>query len=198
MKKLLFGALATVLFPFIGNAQKKVSLVDVKGVEVAIIIDMKEDNTFTDFYLFQYDDIDFSKILNSKSITLMEAGKDMVRLKCDDEIVFLTIDKEAKNENGPSFYGYGLSKRKGVFSLIENENPQTILDLILINNKAPGKLTCHSGGAGSSECSVTPSNVSVGTTACSVKCNAGYYSCCDDTVGECRCIKEKVKSTSIH
>ena len=53
-----------------------------------------------------------------------------------------------------------------------------------------GGLKWLSGGPGSSACSVTPSDLSLGTPTCSVTCNSGYYACCDDRVGECRCVAE--------
>ena len=52
-------------------------------------------------------------------------------------------------------------------------------------------ITCHSGGPGSTACSVKESSISVGTAECSVTFSTGFYACCDDTVGECRCVATK-------
>jgi len=102
----------------------------------------------------------------------------------------VSADTSFKN----NYYGYGLSRRVGLFTFSPIEDPVAIYDVIpgvsdpIVNGK---KLDCHSGGPGAEECSVKPSDINVGAPECSVKCGKGYYACCDDTRGECRCLELK-------
>jgi hypothetical protein len=187
MKKFIFGLIATVMFGFVGNAQKSVKLVDIKGLEMAIIIDLQKNNSFSEFYLFQYNDLDFSKLITANNVTLVQASLDNIILKNDSEVLSFSI--LGKNNEFNKFIGYGISKRNGKFKLINYENPKEAMDLILSNNQVhrTAAITCHSGGVGSTECSATPSDLNVGAASCSVHCGTGYHSCCNDTVGECKC-----------
>jgi hypothetical protein len=196
MKKIVFGLIATVVFGHIGNAQKKVTIVDIKGIEVGIFVDVDEKDSFKEFYLFQYNEQNLQQILEKK-LALSEIGKDFIRLKSDrGENILFTLNPELKREEDISIDGYGLSFRKGNYTLISVENPTLISDLLLLNGERIAPATkCDSGGAGSSECSTDGGAAGFGAS-CSVKCNKGYYSCCNDNLNECRCRPEK-KSLSI-
>ena len=58
MKKLVFGLIATILLTSYSFGQSKISFLDIKNKEIAIIID-NNNNTFKEYYLFQYDNQDF-------------------------------------------------------------------------------------------------------------------------------------------
>lgn len=192
MKKITLTVMAFVMVLSTALAQKRVTLVDVKGAEVAILIDVDGKSSFKEFYLFQYEKQDLQKVLELKELTLVEVNEDFVKLKSENgQSVIFSLNPDLNNRDNMLVNGYGLSKRTGNFTLTENESPSSIFDLILYNGNVVEGMSCHSGGPGSSECSVTPSDVNVGATSCSVKCNKGYYSCCDDTIGECRCKPEK-------
>jgi len=199
MKKLLFGILATVLFSpaFAQNAR----LIDIKGSEIGILVNVKEDNSFKEYFLFQYKDFDFSNLVKSKEVKIVQASKNVLILNCDNNLISFTIDGNHKQEDATTYSGYGLSKRNGNFSLNKQvSNPTSVPDYVLIDNvqhRSISSITCHSGGAGATECSVTPSSVNVGAAGCTVSCGSGFHACCDDTRGECRCIQNapgKVKS----
>ncbi len=194
MKKKIFGLIATVLFGSLGFSQKA-TLIDAKGSEIAIIINRNDNNSFKEYYLLQYNNVDFLEITNEIDISVVEINEDQIKLKSNNKVFTLTIDSNYRNSNEKVFLGYGLSRRLGNFSLIKDFlNPASISDVVLVNNVLLGKgSTCHSGGKGSTECSVTPSPLNVGTPSCSVKCGTGYYSCCDDTKGECGCVKDSTK-----
>jgi hypothetical protein len=191
MKNLVFGLIATIIMHSNSFAQSKVDLLDIKGVELAIILDMKTDKTFKEFFVFQYNENDFSKIKSSSTISLLETTEDKVSIICDNEIITFTINNDYANKNDKIYFGYGLSHRKGVFKLLNFNNPTTLMDVVSVNGIQSNKLNCHSGGKGSTECS-TESAIG---GSCSVKCGNGYYSCCDDTRNECRCQPIKIKKS---
>lgn len=199
MKKTVFALVMTILFYCNGMAQRKVSLIDIKGVEMAVILD-KDDDHFKEFYVFQYEGA--TGFVNSySSITLIASDKETIKLKADEDILTFTLIKGYSNPNEKIVYGYGLSHRNGDYRLIDSQNPSSVMDLLNLTNVAlSGDLSCHSGGVGSSECSTTGSDLGQipgGGGGCSVKCNNGYYACCDGAKNECRCNPEK-KNVSTH
>ena len=181
--------MATILFSNLSIGQKIVRIIDIKGSEIGILIDVKDNDSFKEYFLFQYTDCDFSMLKASKNLTLIRSTKDEIVVEGDDKIFELRIEGIPNNFN--TFKGYGLSRKNGNFKLYKNSNATQVRDLILSDNQVFKKMDCHSGGKGASECSATPSSLNVGAASCSVKCNAGYYACCDDSVGECKCIGEK-------
>jgi len=195
MKKLLFGLIATVLFGNLSFGQNKISFLDIKGKEIAIIVD-NTDNSFKEYYLFQYQNQDFSKLSNKVVTGFVEIINDNLIIKSNDVTFTFTLNNNGSLDN--IYYGYGLSHRIGEFKIMNNQNPSYIYDLIVGKTAidgsidgSTGSLSCNSGGKGSSECSVKASSMNLGTSECSVKCNSGFYACCDDTRGECRCVEEK-------
>lgn len=196
MKKIVLILMSMLLINCSTNAQKKVQLVDVKNTEIAILVNVDENANFNEFYLFQYENIDVSEIVNAKSIYLLEANSDFIKLNCDDKYYYLTLDKDKIDSNEKFHVGYGLAFHQGKFTLKPTDNPITLHDYLLFNGErvtsSPGG--CDSGGVGSSECS-TDGGVVGGGANCSVKCNRGYYSCCNDMRNECRCKAEPKKIT---
>ena len=183
--------LSAVLPAFNENAQKSVKLIDIKGSELAIIINIDKENSFSEFFLFQYENIDLAKVLESKEIYLQDFGEDYVRLNTGSETLLFTLDSNLKGEKDIVYEGYGISHRKANYTLEIVDNPITISDDLLIDGKRPSNVSnCTSGGVGSTECSIDSSPI-VGGGSCSVKCGKGYYSCCDDTRNSCSCKAEK-------
>jgi nitrogen regulatory protein PII-like uncharacterized protein len=193
MKNIFFSIITLVLTSNFVIAQNTVKFINFQGKELGIAINIKSDNSFTEYYLFQSDYQDYSKLSGFDNFKLVEATKDHIKVSSDDSIFTFTIEETEKKEN--IFLGFGLSKRSGEFKLVENSDAEDFMDLILTNNQVNrGSLTCHSGGEGATECSVTPSDVNVGASSCSVSCGRGYYACCDDTRGECKCKANKKKN----
>jgi hypothetical protein len=197
MKNIVFGLIATVLFGNLSFGQNKISFLDIKGKEIAIIVD-NADNSFKEYYLFQYQNQDFSK-LSSKIVTgFVEIINDNLIIKSNDVTFTFALNNNGSLDN--IYYGYGLSHRIGEFKIMNIQNPLYIYDLIVGETAidgsidgSTGSLSCNSRGKKSSECSVKDSTINVGAAECSVKCDPGFYACCDDTIGECRCIEEKNK-----
>ena len=91
-----------------------------------------------------------------------------------------------------SWAGYGLSRREGSWTLSGGLASEAAMAQALSCSRttlpdgrlASFAITCDSGGTGSSECSAS---CSLGGN-CSVKCTAGYYSCCDTGICSCKCL----------
>lgn len=198
MKKIILGLIATIMIGNLTFGQSKISFLDIKNKEIAIIIDNKN-NSFKEYYLFQYDNQDFSNLSNKELFGNVKLSENNLIISSNNIEYIFTI---SENRNGEKyiFNGYGLSHRIGDFSIGKNINPEFIYNAIF--NKALGgdlfdggsvSITCHSGGPGATSCSVKASSISVGTAECSVSCSAGFYACCDDTKGECRCVANPKK-----
>lgn len=121
MKKALFGIIAIVMFVFVGNAQKA-SVLDIKNKEIAFIVNQKSDNTFSDYYLFQYNTSDFSFLKNYKSLTIESVDEYSIILNCDN----LKKVKFSINGNG-DFKGYGMYHRKSNFYNKKTQKPLTYM-----------------------------------------------------------------------
>jgi hypothetical protein len=188
MKKLF--VLVILLLSICTHAQTKIKLIDIPNVEVGILLNVNEKNSFSELYVFQYSQYDLSKLLTAKSITLVDSDKDHVRLNVDENIYLFSLNPKLQKSNETLINGYGLSHRSGNYSISLIEKPTTVTDDLLLNGvSSVGKARkCDSGGAGSSEC-MTSAGALGGGSQCSVKCNKGYYSCCNDNVNECTCVK---------
>jgi len=188
MKKIIFGLIATVLFTIMLFGQTNINLINIEGSEIAFIKNIRKDNTFSDYYILQYDNIDFTNLLKLKNLVLVDENPNSITLKCDSD-TYLFTNKSITNIKN-QFQGYGLSNRKGIFKLIPIDSPTSLNQIISSNGKLdPNRgLECLSGGVGSTGCTVTPSNLNPGTASCSLTCGSGYHSCCNDVVGECRCV----------
>ena len=194
MKKLVFGLIATILLTSYSFGQSKISFLDIKNKEIAIIID-NNNNTFKEYYLFQYDNQDFDFFLNKELIGNIEIVNNNLIIITDKIKYLFAINDENKDEK-IIFKGYGLSQRKGDFRILENLNQPNIYHIIInrllggseLEGNGQTGIRCLSGGVGTSSCEVTPSTANIGAASCKVTCSTGYYSCCDDSVGECRCV----------
>lgn len=175
-----------ILLSVVSYSQQRVRLADLAGTEIGILIDVQQDNTFTQYFVFQYEGSLFD-VSRASNITLVSSTDKTVKISFGGKVYAFTIDSNYTNANEQIYYGYGLSKRSGAFKLvIPVGDISTLMEAITFNNSFAGRLTCHSGGVGSTECSTG----SLGSS-CSVSCGSGYYACCDDTKNECRCISTK-------
>jgi len=110
MKKLILF-LSLFLVAFYAQATK-VDIVDIQGKELVIIVDRTAQNTFSTYYVFQYNNLDFSFLKKYHHISLAMATKEEIKLNCDNQIITLSIDKETER-----YKGYGLSKQAGRYQL---------------------------------------------------------------------------------
>lgn len=189
MKKLIFALIAIIAIADFSFSQKKINILDLPGFETALIVNLNNRVDFKEYYLFQYVDIEIYDFSKAKSITLIQTNPDYIKIDCDGNLIVFTLDSNYRNQNEIIFYGYGLSKRNGNFKIDLEIVPTTNLSNSIISNGIKNsKITCHSGGVGSTECSVTPSDMNLGTASCSVKCSNNYHSYCDDVKGECGCL----------
>lgn len=204
MKNLIFCFFTVFLFSFYSNAQKnRIAVLDMH--ELAVMIDYDSKNkTFKKYFLFEFKEklpIDFSRF---SEIKLVESTSTYLKLVCDKNEVCLNIEEGKKHNFGTQINGFGLSERIGNFSLNTkklNHDITNLSELFMINSiesEETGKITCYSGGPGSTSCSVKPSNISLGTPECSVTCSSGYHSCCDDVKGECKCNPNPTKPQPAH
>lgn len=107
--------------------------------------------------------------------------------------------KLAGQSLGHNFIGFGLSYMENKWSKdAVLKQTSLVADEVLLkaNNNIPASVketgvnkvkgvTCHSGGAGASQCSVEE-GLPI-TQVCSVTCNAGYYACCNTSTFKCKC-----------
>lgn len=200
MKKIFFSLITTITFFYSSFSQHKVNLIDIPNVEVAFLIDLQSNDTFKDYFLLQYSNNDLRNLNLSDNLILNDFNKDYIKIKDlnSNKITVFTLDSNYRNSNETIIYGFGFSKKSNNFKLnLANSTPKTVLDIIEYNGRLPfgndfneGGLDCDSGGVGSSECSTTGSDLGSipgGGGGCSVKCNPGYYACCDGGANECRC-----------
>ncbi|MBC7936667.1 MAG: hypothetical protein H7Y86_15055 [Rhizobacter sp.] len=116
----------------------------------------------------------------------------------DDEEKIRNISKKFEIAiKQQTYLGYGLSYMKSHWDkkLVSEAKVQSSDDILvntdihllekgITSNSVPA-VTCHSGGAGSSSCSVEEGFPT--TQVCSVSCNAGYFACCNTSTFKCKC-----------
>jgi hypothetical protein len=171
-------------------------LADLPGNEVGVLLDLKTDNTFPEYFLFQYSDPIFD-VSKARNLTFVSATSDMVKFKDLSKTYTFTIDPNYRNSSETIYYGYGLSDKKANYTLVIPPGPiLTLMDAVMFNRALVGDITCHSGGVGSTECSISSSPIT-GGGGCSTKCGQGYYACCDDTKNECRCKANPIKKKNL-
>lgn len=123
-----------------------VGIVDIQNKEQIIVPNYSETNTFSTYYVFQYENIDFSFFANYQSISFQSATNEELTLLCDGQNVILSI-----KENFIGYKGYGFSKRTGSFSLKSPlSETGTILDVVVRDGippaQEPNVIHCYSGG----------------------------------------------------
>lgn len=172
------------------------ALIDIPGIEIAIVPEMGKNNVFNEYYIFEYDILNetFFDVTAVQDAAFIEATGSHVKLEINSQVVTFTIDSNYTNPYEIIFYGNGLAHKtadKYFFNGITGDIGD-LSEAIEVNNQTysiGGTITCYSGGSGTSECSAE-GTVLGGGGSCSVKCNSGFYACCDDTVNKCKCIKE--------
>ena len=204
MKKIILG-LALMLGILFSNDTlargQKVDIVDISNNELLFIVNRSTQNTFTQYFVFQYEATNFSFLSQKTTFSLVSYTNSSITIQCDNEQ--LTFWSGEGTSTFTQYYGYGFSKRSGIFSLNAIPETGTIFDVINISAMMSGGgpvttksgLTCHSGGPGSVSCSVTSGSAgTISSGSCEVTCKAGFYACCDASKVECRCVKETTSS----
>jgi hypothetical protein len=191
MKKVIFGLIAIVIFGNNSFSQNTELLILKNKNEVSFLL-KNSDGKFDENYIFQTDEV--SKFeLNSGIVSNFKLiyDKRALIINIEKNTYYFIVDNYIIGKN--VIKGYGLSKRKGVFEIINNDENKSYFETIREVN-ARGGLSCTSGGTGSTECSVTSTIGPLGT-GCSVGCGVGYYACCDDNTVVCKCLPNpKIKS----
>lgn len=76
-----------------------------------------------------------------------------------------------------------------ILALSQKRSRSNMLDLNVALLAESEEGNCHSGGPGSTQCSINAGTTIIGvgvSAGCSVTCGAGYYACCGLT---CTCIQ---------
>jgi hypothetical protein len=192
MKKLSLFLFAFIAFCSCPKSTPSLVLADIQGNQCALMMNLQPNNTFTDYYIFQYSTAKIFDVTTAHVNSLITATTDMLKMNVDGHTVTFTVNPGYTNPNETIYYGYGLQHTHGPYVLaLPTHDISTFYEAISLDGSAPDAgetVTCHSGGQGATGCSVT-SAVITGGSGCSVKCGAGYYACCDDTKNECPCIK---------
>lgn len=196
MKKVILGLtmiLASLFSNLVNASNHKIDIIDISNNELVFVLDRTANNTFTEYFVFQYESSDFSFLGQKNTFSLVGYTSSSITIQCDNEQI--TFSSGFGENTSTHFFGYGLSKRKGTYNLSTPLPPSgDIFDVVIrpmtsaMAGGAPKKITCHSGGVGSTSCSAESGSLG-GGGSCSVTCSAGYYACCDDTKNECKCIK---------
>jgi len=197
MKKLILAvtmAFISLCSNIATASNHKIDIVDISNNELVFILDRTANNTFTEYFVFQYEASDFSFLSQKSSFSLVGYTSSSITILCDNEQI--TFTSGFGENTSTHFFGYGLSKRNGTYSLISPLPAEgDIFDVVtrpttsaIGGGGTPKKITCHSGGPGSTSCSAESGSLG-GGGSCSVTCSSGYYACCDDTKNECKCVK---------
>jgi len=199
-RSILIVILAMFFLTSFTYANKKVSIVDVTGNELLFIVNLGDDMSFNEFYTFQYENIDFSSLANYSNFELVSIAEKEIVIQSGSTI--LKFNLSADNSSNIQYQGYGIAINKSV-SGYELKKPSrgNIGDVILgkekkVKDTNGNTLSCDSGGPGSSQCG-TRSGMGTVDTECSVTCNSGYYSCCDDGQGKCGCVKSGMTKSGV-
>lgn len=83
----------------------------------------------------------------------------------------------------------GISRFQGNFDSDEEIRFNPYIGEIISNESLTSRtMQCTAGGPGSNQCGVSSEIMGV-MTQCEVSCNTGYYACCDDGIGKCKCVQ---------
>lgn len=141
---------------------------------------------FKELYALQYQQQNFNFLKSHHHFKLLSANKYEIVIGTQQGILHFT-----KNDMPNAYNGYGIYHMKNDFTLnvISNGNFDDVIKTPkLFNAPSSQTMNCTSGGVGANECSIS-SGTALSTVSCSVSCKDGYYACCDDNIGKCKCIK---------
>jgi hypothetical protein len=172
------------------SAQNKELLILKNKTEVALLLKNSKGD-FVENYIFQCGNTENFTISNRKFVDfIIIFDKKALILKIEKKTYYFIVDNYIVGEN--VFRGYGLSRRFGIFTF-DNSSEESFFDTIRVQNSMTS-LSCTSGGAGSTECSIT-GTIGPVSSGCSVSCGTGYYACCDDGTVVCQCVATKPPKT---
>lgn len=184
--------IATLFSNSASATNAKVDIIDLTNHELVFVLNKSVSNSFTEYFVFQYESNNFSFLSQKSTFSLVGYTATSITIQCDNEQI--TFTSGFGTNSSTQYYGYGLSKRNGSYTL-NMPLPATgnIFDVVIRPMSVSGapttnKITCHSGGPGSTSCSAEAGTLG-GGGSCSVTCSTGYYACCDDTKNECKCVK---------
>jgi hypothetical protein len=190
MKKILLFSLLTFVFSFFhlnSFANKKITIVDVVGSEILLIVDLEENMHFKEYYTIQYNNIDFSMFSKFKNFELLSYQKSEIKINSGSTIFTFRLSGSSSSFD---FVSYGIAHHTNnedfVLQKIKFGNSVGVVGKAVKNSKGE-KINCTSGGPGAVSCG-TGSSVASVSTECNVTCGGGYYACCDDGLGKCGCV----------
>lgn len=190
MKKILLFSLLTFVFSFFhlnSFANKKITIVDVVGSEILLIVDLEENMHFKEYYTIQYNNIDFSMFSKFKNFELLSYQKSEIKINSGSTIFTFRL---LGSSSSFDFVSYGIAHHTNnedfVLQKIKFGNSVGVVGKAVKNSKGE-KINCTSGGPGAVS-SGTGSSVASVSTECNVTCGGGYYACCDDGLGKCGCV----------
>lgn len=178
----------TLIFCKNTNAQSinnKITIIDIQGQELLFLVNVTN-GKFKELYALQYQQQNFNFLNTHHQFNLLSANENDIVISTETSVLHFT-----KNELPNAYNGFGIYHMKNDFSLnvISNGNFDDVIKAPkLMNAPSSHPTTCTSGGVGASDCSVS-SGTALSTVSCSVSCKDGYYACCDDNIGKCKCIK---------
>ena len=167
---------------------RNVQFHSLKKNELLATTDLDDKDDFKHYYFIQSDKkIDLNKLENSfyeiefnDSYLIFKGKRNNIIFSIDDNNI-----GSFKSNKDIYFSVFGISKRHTGKNSLNLKSPSLRF----------GRLECHSGGEGSSECSTESGAPLSGN--CSVKCRNTHYACCDDTRNECKCIQNGKKPNEI-
>lgn len=167
------------------STPNKITIIDIKGHELLFLLNVN-DGKFNELYALQYQNQNFDFLVSHNNFKLISSNKNEIVISSESSIFHFT-----KNELSNAYNGYGIYHMTNDFTLniVANGNFDDLIKVPkLMNAPSTQSMTCTSGGVGANECSIS-SGTALSTVSCSVSCKDGYYACCDDNIGKCKCIK---------
>lgn len=193
MKKILLFSLLTFVVSFFhlnSFANKKITIVDVVGSEILLIVDLEENMHFKEYYTIQYNNINFSLFSEFKNFELLSYQKSEIKINSGPTIFTFSLSGSSSSFD---FLSYGIAHHTNnedfVLQKIKFGNSIGVVGKAVKNSKGE-KINCTSGGPGAISCGTGSSLglVASASTECNVTCGGGYYACCDDGLGKCGCV----------
>jgi hypothetical protein len=193
MKKILLFSFLSFLFSFFNLntfANKKITVVDVVGSEILLIVDLDENMHFKEYFTIQYKNIDFSMFSKFKYFELLSYQKSELKINSGSANFTFRLSGSSSSFD---FISYGIAHHTNnddfVLQKIKFGNSSGVIGKPVKNSKRE-KINCTSGGPGAVSCGTGSSEglVASVSTECNVTCGGGYYACCDDGLGKCGCV----------
>ena len=203
--KNIFFLFSFLLSSIILNAQTKPNKVrffnDVKitsnSSSKTLTIKINEENSkFSDVFvlLLKNNDV-ISNFRNfNNNIGNIIFDKKTLKIENKNQSIMFTVEN-SKEDN--SVEVLGISRFHGEFNSEDEIRFNPYIGGLISNESLTARpMNCTAGGPGSNQCGVSSEIMGV-MTQCEVSCNTGYYACCDDGVGKCKCIQNNKKPSLV-